>query len=653
MADTDMAPASPGPLVSGSEIARLAGVTRAAVSNWRRRYEDFPQPAGGGAGRPLFVLEAVRAWLEKQDKGQEISGKVRLWQSLRAAYGEEMVTGLDALARYLATGERDDSLPGEAVRLADELTAEETSGDSTRASAGNPSSALLTHLVQRLTDSTRRSGSDQVTSERVARAVRHFAGPVAADATVFDPACGIGTLLLSVGAAEPGEPGEPAVPSAAGPVQGTTGGTGRGPAADPEGGPEPDPAERPDPGRKHGSQRAPGHGPDEEQNPDRHPDRAPDPAPGPEQTPGPAPRRIGQESDPHSASLARLRAGLAGRTGVTVTTGDSLRADGWPKLRADLVVCDPPTGGGDWGRESLLLDSRWEFGTPPRAEGELAWLQHGYAHTAPGGRLIMVMPASVAYRKAGRRMRAELVRRGLLTQIVALPAGVAASHSLPVHLWQLRRPRTPGGSLTSVRLIDLTANDPDGPLDPAPGQVTDVPLIDLLDDSVDLTPGRHTAAPHRDYPAEYARLRERLAEQLTRLRTLLPELAEGPGPGSLDGSMVSVAELARAGLVDYGGPQPVSVSDQLDTDYLRGFLLSTANTRRSTSTGGTYRADGRGARVPQLDIGEQRRYGQVFRALQEFEEALRAVSELSRETASLARDGLGNGALSPRTAPVT
>jgi type I restriction-modification system DNA methylase subunit len=125
-----------------------------------------------------------------------------------------------------------------------------------------------------------------------------------------------------------------------------------------------------------------------------------------------------------------LRAGLTGRTGVDVVEGDSLRDDQWPDLRADLVVCDPPVADSDWGREELLLDSRWEFGTPSRAEGELAWLQHAYAHTAPGGRVLMVMPASVAYRKAGRRIRAELVRRGVLTEVVALPAGSAASHAV-------------------------------------------------------------------------------------------------------------------------------------------------------------------------------------------------------------------------------
>src|ERR1700677_1018186 len=50
--------------VTASGIASLAGVGRAAVSNWRRRYSGFPQPVGGTAASPAFDLRAVENWLQ-------------------------------------------------------------------------------------------------------------------------------------------------------------------------------------------------------------------------------------------------------------------------------------------------------------------------------------------------------------------------------------------------------------------------------------------------------------------------------------------------------------------------------------------------------------------------------------------------------------
>ena len=49
--------------VASADIARLAGVGRAAVSNWRRRFADFPSPVGGTAASPLYRLADVEGWL--------------------------------------------------------------------------------------------------------------------------------------------------------------------------------------------------------------------------------------------------------------------------------------------------------------------------------------------------------------------------------------------------------------------------------------------------------------------------------------------------------------------------------------------------------------------------------------------------------------
>lgn len=542
-------PAASESLLTGAEIARLAGVTRAAVSNWRRRYSDFPAPVEGGANTPLFSLTEVRSWLAEQQKGVDLSDDVRLWQALRSTFGDDIVAGIADVARLLAHDDAS-TLDDDLAELA------------TRVAAKEPAARVVDQLAERLLDSSRRTGSDQITSPRLVRAVSRFTGPVSADSLILDPACGIGTLLLSVGPAN-------------------------------------------------------------------------------------GPQRRGQEINPAAAELAQARADLAGHRDTAIEAGDSLRQDRWPQLRADLVLCDPPAAGPDWGREKLLLDARWELGTPSKAEGDLAWLQHCYAHTAPGGRVVAVMPASVAYRKAGRRIRAEVVRRGILTDVIALPPGMVASHAQPVHLWILRRPVGTSAGSSSVRMVDLTANDPDGPMEPTAEQAVDVALVDLLNDSVDLTPGTYVDASRGDLPTEYRALQRNIEERLRLLTALLPDLSAGEGPGMPDGATISLAELSRAGLVDIDGAEPRSTSDQLDTQYLRGFIRSTANRRRATSSSGTYRLDVKGARIPQMAVEEQRRYGAAFRALREFEEHVGELARLAEQVSALARDGLTNGTLLP------
>ena len=70
--------------VSAADIARLAGVGRAAVSNCRRRHPDFPQPVGGTASIPLFGLADVAKWFRARGKKFELSAGERAWQRLRA-----------------------------------------------------------------------------------------------------------------------------------------------------------------------------------------------------------------------------------------------------------------------------------------------------------------------------------------------------------------------------------------------------------------------------------------------------------------------------------------------------------------------------------------------------------------------------------------
>ncbi|KOT28468.1 restriction endonuclease subunit M, partial [Streptomyces caelestis] len=68
--------------VTAAGIARLAGVGRAAVSNWRRRHTDFPGPVGGTETSPSFALAEVEGWLRRHGRLAGIPLRERVWQRL-------------------------------------------------------------------------------------------------------------------------------------------------------------------------------------------------------------------------------------------------------------------------------------------------------------------------------------------------------------------------------------------------------------------------------------------------------------------------------------------------------------------------------------------------------------------------------------------
>ena len=60
-------------LITAAAIARLAGVGRAAVSNWRKRYPEFPKPAGGSPNSPTFDRAEILTWLKETGKADQLA----------------------------------------------------------------------------------------------------------------------------------------------------------------------------------------------------------------------------------------------------------------------------------------------------------------------------------------------------------------------------------------------------------------------------------------------------------------------------------------------------------------------------------------------------------------------------------------------------
>uniref|UniRef100_UPI00066E9FF2 HsdM family class I SAM-dependent methyltransferase n=1 Tax=Streptomyces sp. SBT349 TaxID=1580539 RepID=UPI00066E9FF2 len=324
--------------VTAAGIARLAGVGRAAVSNWRRRYAHFPRPVGGTETSPTFSLPEIEEWLRDQGKLAEVPLRERLWQLV----GSDPAGPADALGRVgdqlLAHGE---GVPEEA--------GEDPLARAAAALAGEAGPApAYEFLMARYLDTAGRQLT--LTPPETAELMAALAGP--AD-TVLDPACGPCTLLAAARSRDGGPPRE----------------------------------------------------------------------------------LYGQDTDASLARLGSLRLALRGTATVRAHDGDTLLADAFPQLAADAVLCHPPFNERNWGHDQLTYDPRWEYGIPARTESELAWVQHALARLRPGGTAVLLMPPAAASRRTGRRVRATLLRRGALRAVIALPAGAAPPHSLPLHLW--------------------------------------------------------------------------------------------------------------------------------------------------------------------------------------------------------------------------
>jgi hypothetical protein len=202
--------------VAPTDIARLAGVGKAAVSNWRRRFPDFPTPVGGSETSPEFALDEIEQWLAAHGKGFDMSASDRAWQQINSAVDRLQLSDVVGwLGAYLAVLDRDPDRAGAAARSGSASVISSVLVDVLPDIDG----ALLRDFDPRWTpflslagdaagtDGVKRTFS--VLSERYfeAHTRRLSATPaelaelmariVGTVGTVLDPACGTGNLLLA------------------------------------------------------------------------------------------------------------------------------------------------------------------------------------------------------------------------------------------------------------------------------------------------------------------------------------------------------------------------------------------------------------------------------------------------------------------------
>ena len=569
--------------MTAAAIARLAGVGRAAVSNWRRRYPAFPKPVGGSLASPTFSRAEVVAWLEETGKADQLA------TAGRTETGTERITG-----PAWSPGPGPDHLRQRAWReMPERAITDLTPGELL-------AKVMVSHLPRSIA-AARPTGDSGATST----------DPDVDEApAVLDPACGGATLLMAVA--------------------------------------------------------------------DRFGDRV---------------KIAGQEINEGFVRIARFNlSSNANGSSFEVHVGDSLTDNQLTGYlgKAAAVVCEPPFDSPQWPSVELTTDPRWEFGIPAPRDGELAWVQHCYAHLRQHGVAVVAVSQRTCIQHSGEHIRGALVRSGVLRVVISLPKGMSSAPGTDICLWILQRPYGDPDH-GPVRMVDLSVlgDAADVPrefsawqrlfdeADPTISRA--VPRLELLDGEANLLPSRYVTARVGASAHDLARVTARLEELYAKVGRGLPKFSAPEQPAKI--SYVTLSELERVGAVtiqprdynprggdvllrthgrppivatgtkadDTGVAQVVEIDEaRLDPHFVATFLKADVGSLPVANTlGAISRDDLRRCRIPRMPLAEQHRFGDSFRRLQELGAVLRSLANVSEKAIEQTVHGLITGVLAP------
>ncbi|MFJ9997922.1 N-6 DNA methylase [Streptomyces werraensis] len=406
--------------VSRSDIARMAGVRRPAVTNWERRHPDFPAPllaAEDGATSEVFRADEVLAWLSGRTipsnalQPGEPAGTTygdRFRSALRGARSGSLLPAVEQLVGrdadrlrgrlrmsdyvnlllflvYLQSEEKerwaryvehprlaltDPDVPDGSEQLLHDLIGFLSQNPPT---SRDESRQAFDRLLALLRDTDARAADEFFTPPSVSRVMaRALAGHGPVAKRLHDPFCRSGELLCAYldAVAERGDE----VPEAI----------------------------------------------------------------------------IGRAPQARALRLARMNVTLHGGRRPWLAPGPVSPAGDPPDPPGgfDAVLTNPPFG----TRVSAAEHRRETWHYAPTASLHFDWLQYALSRLAPQGRAAVLMPSGAAFAGgAERRVREKMIEEGVIECVMALPSQLFELTRIQTQVWFVRPPRA---SADSVLIVD-------------------------------------------------------------------------------------------------------------------------------------------------------------------------------------------------------